>query len=199
MLDDRLQDMSWHAKYSADINRYALYARGSGFMQFLTQQGLWALLAYRISAAIYLGKSPGWIKRILLKVCVAWQKIVEIITGISIPYTTKIGSGLYIGHYGTIIVHPDTSIGENCNISQGVTIGISGRGDKRGAPIIGNRVYIAANAVVVGKIIIGDDVVIGANSLVNRDVPSHCTVLGVPAKIINEHGADDYLFPSEPS
>jgi serine O-acetyltransferase len=127
--------------------------------------------------------------------CVIWQKIIEITTGISIPYTVTIGAGLYIGHYGTIILHPATRMGENCNISQGVTVGVSGRGEKRGVPVIGNRVYIGTNAVIVGKIVIGDDVVIGANSLVNRDVPSHCTVLGVPAVIVSQKGSSDYISP----
>src|SRR5690606_2511217 len=84
-------------------------------------------------------------------------------------------------------------IGADCCISQGVTIGVSGRGEMRGVPVVGNRVYFGVNAVVVGKIYVGDDVLIGANSLVNRDVPEHCTVLGVPAVITSEKGSEGYL------
>ncbi|MBI1792668.1 MAG: serine acetyltransferase [Chloroflexi bacterium] len=188
--------MSWITNYQTDLRRYTEYSGSFWLSQFLTQQGLWALLQHRISFAIYSGHWPRLIKRILLWGCVVWQKLIEIITGITIPYTATIGNGLYIGHFGTIILHPHTRMGDNCNLSQGVTIGISGRGERRGVPTIGNRVYIGANAVIVGKIHVGDDVVIGANSLVNRDVPSCCTVLGVPAKIMSEQDSGDYISPS---
>ncbi len=187
--------MNWYSKYKTDLSRYQQYSGGANWVQFITQQGLWALLAYRISYSIHTSKLPCFIKRIPLWGCMFWQKLIEITTGICIPYTANIGAGLYIGHYGAIILHPAIRMGEKCNISQGVTIGISGRGEKRGVPVIGNRVYIGTNAVVVGNIVVGDDVVIGANSLVNRDVPSHCTVLGVPAVVVSQQGSSDYISP----
>ena len=62
--------------------------------------------------------------------------------GIELPRGTKVGEGLYIGHFGGIIISGGAVIGRNCNISQGVTIGVAGRGEKRGIPIIGDGVYI---------------------------------------------------------
>src|SRR4030067_223048 len=62
--------------------------------------------------------------------------------GISIPYTTQIGSGFYIGHFGGIVVNEKSIIGENCNISQGVTLGEANRGRRKGFPVIGDNVYI---------------------------------------------------------
>jgi serine O-acetyltransferase len=91
------------------------------------------------------------------------------------------------------VVNGRAVIGADCCICQGVTVGVSGRGEKRGVPVIGDGVYFGVNAVVVGKISVGDDVLIAANSLVNRDVPSHCTVLGVPAAIVSEKGSEEYL------
>ena len=124
---------------------------------------------------------------------VVWQKWIEIVTGISLPYTAKIGSEFYIGHFGNIIINAAAEIGDNCNVSQGVTIGVSGRGDQRGIPIIGNNVYIGANSVVAGKITIGNNVVIGANSFVNRNIDSNSTVLGVPAKKVSDNSSVDYI------
>jgi serine O-acetyltransferase len=72
---------------------------------------------------------------------------------------------------------------------------VSGRGERRGVPRIGNRVYIDANAVVVGKISIGDDAVIAANSLVISDVAARTTVMGVPAQTKNTNGSEAYLDP----
>lgn len=74
-------------------------------------------------------------------------------------------------------------IGSNCCIYQGVTIGTSKRYDDK-YPIIGNNVTIYAGAVVVGKIKVGDNAVIGANSVVLNDVLENTTVVGIPAKNI---------------
>ena len=125
--------------------------------------------------------------------CTLSQKWIEIITGISLPYSAKIGSHFYIGHFGNIIINPKVVIGNNCNISQGVTIGVNGRGDARGTPILGDNVYIGANAVIVGNIVIGDNAVIGANSLVIENIKEYTTVLGVPAKEINTNGSKGYI------
>lgn len=103
--------------------------------------------------------------------------------GFQISYATNIGRGFYIGHFGTIIINWKTKIGNNCNISPGVTIGQTNRGTKKGTPVIGNEVWIGTNAVIVGNITIGDDVLIAPNSYVNFDVPSHSIVLGNPAVI----------------
>ena len=112
--------------------------------------------------------------------------------GINIPFRAEVGSGLYIGHHGGIIVHPDCIFGRNCNISQGVTLGIAGRGHKRGCPKLGNHVYIGAGAVIIGNITVGNNVAIGANSVVTRDVPDNAVLVGAPAKIVSYKGADDF-------
>jgi serine O-acetyltransferase len=113
--------------------------------------------------------------------------------GISIGHRTRIGSGLYIGHFGGIIVNIGAVIGKNCNLSQGVTIGQANRGARRGVPVIGDNVFIGPGAVVLGKITIGNNVAIGANSVVTRDVPDGAVVVGAPAQIISSDGVDGYI------
>jgi serine O-acetyltransferase len=117
----------------------------------------------------------------------------EIFTSISLPPDCVVGRGLYIGHFGTIIVSPMVRIGSNCNLSQGVTVGFGGRGEKGGYPIIGNRVYIATNAVIIGKITIGDDAVIGAGAVVTRSVPPRAVIVGNPARISSFSGSFDLV------
>ncbi len=95
--------------------------------------------------------------------------------------------------YDNFIINSKAIIGRNCNISQGVTVGVSGRAKKRGVPVIGDDVYIGVNAVVAGKIIIGNQVVIAANTLVTRSVPSNKTVMGVPAEVIAENNSNSYI------
>lgn len=110
--------------------------------------------------------------------------------GIIIPYSTKIGYGLYIGHFGGIVVSSSAIIGNNCNLSQGVTVGKGGQSEKSGCPVIGDNVYIGPNVVIAGKIFIGNNSAVGANSFVNKDVKFSTTVGGVPAKIISSNGSN---------
>lgn len=102
-------------------------------------------------------------------------------TGNEIFSHCSIGYGLYLGHIGPRYIHEDAIIGNNCNINQNVTIGKENRGKRKGTPVIGNKVWIGANAIVVGKIVIGDDVMIAPGAFVNFDVPSHSLVIGNPA------------------
>lgn len=97
--------------------------------------------------------------------------------GYSIPLETEIGDGLYLGHNAPIIINGQAKIGKNVNIAQYVTIGADMRGKRKGAPIIGNDVWIGAGSVIVGNITIGNDVVISPNSFVNFDVKDHCVVV----------------------
>ena len=113
--------------------------------------------------------------------------------GISIMHSTKIGSGFYIGHYGSIIINEKCIIGKNCNISQGVTLGQVNRGKNKGVPTLGNNVYIAPGVKIVGNITIGDNVALGANSVVTKNIPSNSVAVGIPAKVISENGTEGYI------
>ena len=113
--------------------------------------------------------------------------------GISIPYQTRIGSGFYIGHFGGIVVNPNAVIGKNCNISHGVTLGKANRGERKGYPVIGDNVYIGPGAKIVGNVNIGNNVAIGANCVVTKDVPKNGVVVGVPGKVISYKGSAGYV------
>lgn len=110
-------------------------------------------------------------------------------SGIQIPTSAKLGRGLFIGHNGRIIINPEVVTGNNLNIATGVTIGKTNRGSKAGTPTIGNDVWIGAGAVIVGKINIGDDVMIAPNAYVNIDIPSHSIVVGNPAVVHSRENA----------
>jgi serine O-acetyltransferase len=101
----------------------------------------------------------------------------------SVPAQTKIGKGTVFGYGGIgVVIHARTVIGNNCILGQGITIG--GRSKLYEVPVIGDNVYIGAGARVLGNITIGNNVVIGANAVVIKDIPSNCSVAGMPAKII---------------
>lgn len=157
----------------------------------LTTQGFWAICVYRTSHAALLAVKDTLFHRPVSYLLWFAHKLIEIVTGIHIPPDSAIGDGLYIVHFGNIFLPPVSrgSIGRNCTISQGVTIGVGGHGASRGVPVIGNRVYIAANAVVVGKITVGDDAYICAGAVVLRSVPARAVVLGNPARVISFDGS----------
>ena len=103
--------------------------------------------------------------------------------GYQIPSSTKIGSGLLLGHFGIIIINSKAVIGKNCNIAAGAVIGAASRGPKKGSPTIGNNVWIGVNAIIVGNIDVGNNVLIAPGSYVNNDVPSDSLVIGNPGVI----------------
>ena len=117
----------------------------------------------------------------------------ELRYGISIPFDTEIGPGLYIGHFGGIVVNHRSVIGRNCNLSQGVTLGMANRGERQGAPRLGDGVYVGPGAKLVGGVTVGDNVAIGANCVVTADVPNDAVVVGVPGRVISQDGAADYV------
>lgn len=103
--------------------------------------------------------------------------------GFQIYPETQIGAGLYLGHWGALVINPKAKIGKNCNIAQGVTIGQQNRGKNEGYPVIGDEVWIGPNVVIVGNVSIGNNVLIAPNAYVNFDVPENSMVMGNPGKI----------------
>ena len=109
--------------------------------------------------------------------------------GIEISRSAEIGPGFYIGHYGGITISGLARIGRNVDISQLVTISVSGKGENRGVPTIGDDVYIAQGTKIFGKIHVGSNVKIGANAVVYRDIPDNAIVVLDPGhKIISFKG-----------
>ncbi len=114
--------------------------------------------------------------------------------GAEIFELTQIGKGLHIAHSGCIVVHSGAVLGDNVSLSQGVTIGQTIKDGKVLLPVIGNNVYLAPGAKVIGGVHVGDNVAVGANAVVTHDVPSGAVVAGVPARVLHMGGAGDYLL-----
>lgn len=180
-----------------DLNRYFVLVQRISFLQklkiILLTQGIWAICVYRFGAYLQdKGNGILWTKPLRLFATVL-QKIIEILTGISISFSVKIGKGLYIDHFGGIFIHKGVRMGDYCNISQGVSIGLGGRGDCMGVPTIGDRVYIGPHAVILGKINVGNNVAIGANAVVTESIAENAVVGGVPARVINFESSSDFI------
>lgn len=112
--------------------------------------------------------------------------------GFSIPLNV-FGPGLSIAHYGTIVVNGNCKVGRNCRIQESTTIGAT-NGDKN-APILGDNIFIGSGARIIGNIHIADDVAIGANAVVIKDIDEPgITVGGVPAKKISSNNSHANLI-----
>lgn len=109
--------------------------------------------------------------------------------GIHIDFAAQIGPGFYICHVGAIVINRRCVIGKNCNLSHEVTLGARSRGERAGCPVVGDHVYIAPGAKIIGSVTVGDHAAIGANCVVVEDVPDHGVVVGIPGRVISDKGS----------
>lgn len=184
-------------KLKADIERYVVMDNQPWLLVLLNCQGVWIMAQYRFSRWVHTRVYLPGIRQVLKIFCAVWRKLIEITTSSEFPNKAEIGKGLFIPHAVGITIYVDTKIGEYCNLSQHVTIGVGGRGEKRGTPKVGDRVYIGPGARIFGPITIGNDVAIGANAVVTKDLPDNAVAVGVPAKIISYKGSKDFIMYRE--
>lgn len=145
-------------------------------------QGLWAVAVHRFGNW-RIGIKQRFIRLPFSLLYKVLYKLVEWLCGISLPYTVRLGRRVRLWHHSGMILHAE-SIGDDVHIRHNTTFGISRIYHNEDLPVIGNCVDIGCGACILGKVIVGDDAVIGANAVVIRNVPSSAVVGGVPAKII---------------
>jgi serine O-acetyltransferase len=114
--------------------------------------------------------------------------LARFLTGIEIHPGAQIGKGVFIDHGMGVVIGETAIIGDYTLIYQGVTLGGTGKQGGKRHPTLGNNVVVGAGAKVLGNLEIGDNVRIGAGSVVLKDVPSDCTVVGIPGRIVHRSG-----------
>jgi serine O-acetyltransferase len=172
----------------ADLDRYVVTSGRPLVAELLLSPGSIASVSYRLARWLWQVDGPATVLARVARVPMAVvNRLVEVWSGVSIPPSTAIGPGLYVGHFGEVILNGDVEIGANCNLSQGVTIGVGGP-DRR-SPRLGDRVHVGPGAKIFGGITVGDDAVIGANAVVTKDVPSRGVAYGVPATVTSFQGS----------
>ncbi|AIY84083.1 serine O-acetyltransferase [Clostridium baratii str. Sullivan] len=143
---------------------------------FLLYPSINALIVYRIAHKLY-NKKCFFLARLL-------SQLARFFTGIEIHPGAKIGKGLFIDHGMGVVIGETAEVGDNVTIYHGVTLGGTGKDKGKRHPTVKDNVIIGAGAKVLGPIIIGNNVKVGANSVVLKDVPDNATAVGIPAKII---------------
>ena len=140
--------------------------------------GLQALISHRIAHKLAYWGVP-FIPRFI-------SYLTRIITGIEIHPKAQIGNRFFIDHGEGVVIGETTIFGVDVLIYQQVTLGGTGNEHGKRHPTIGNNVIIGAGAKVLGNITIGDNTRVGAGSVVVDDVPEHCTVVGVPGRVVQQ-------------
>lgn len=146
----------------------------------LCYPGLQALLLHRFSHWLYNLGLP-LIPRLM-------SHLGRFFTGIEIHPGANIGKGVFIDHGMGVVIGETAILGDYCLIYQGVTLGGTGKQSGKRHPTLGENVVVGAGAKVLGNLLIGNNVRIGAGSVVLRDVPSECTVVGIPGRVVNRSG-----------
>lgn len=142
-------------------------------------QGFWAMTVYRFGRWRYTIR-PALVRKPMSLLYHVLYKWIQIVAGIELPCEAQVGKNFVIDHFGGIVVSGYARFGDNCRIRNGVVVGLA-RVSEPIAPVIGDNVDIGTGAKVLGNIRIGNNVSIGANAVVVRDVPDDHIAVGVPA------------------
>ena len=150
-------------------------------IEFLLYPGFQAIFFHRFIHLLSNLKVP-FIPRLL-------SQISRFFTGLEIHPGATIGRGFFVDHGAGVVIGETTIIGDNCVLFHNVTLGGTGKHQGKRHPSLGNDVFIGTGATLLGPIEVGDNVKIGANTfVVMRDIPSDCSVVGTPARIIRRNG-----------
>lgn len=145
-------------------------------------KGFTVLFLYRLAHAHL--TAPFLIKPFSFLYLVFYKILMELFMGTEIHWRTTIGKGAVLYHGYGLVIHSDAVIGDNIILRHGTTIGMKYVNGSICAPVIGDNVDIGVSALIIGKINIGDYAIIGAGSVVVKDVPKGSVVVGNPARII---------------
>lgn len=171
----------------ADRDWNADLARCGDARAWRREQSLWALWVYRFGRRVD-AMPEGFSRRWRTTAYWLMFRVVETVTGISLPKDCRIGPGLRIWHFGGIFVNPATVIGANCTLRQGVTLG--NRVPDGPCPVLEDGVELGAYAQVLGGVRLGAGCRVGAMAVVLQDVPPGATAVGNPARILPLPTAD---------
>lgn len=182
-----LKDLAW------DLDRLCQRTHSGRARTVLLAPGFHAMVVYRLGHWLLpVTHKKAGIGAILAIMMAILRRFTEVMTGIDISPHAVIGAGLLMLHSGNIVIGPAV-IGTNCEIYQGVTLGVSKSIDYS-VPTLGDRVYIAPGAKVLGGITLGDDVCVGPNSVLLNSVPDRAVVIGIPGRVVAKTGSFDLVI-----
>ncbi len=126
------------------------------------------------------------------------SQVARFFTGVEIHPGATIGNGVFIDHGMGVVIGETAEVGDGCTIYQGVTLGGTSLSHGKRHPTLGRNVTVGVNAAVLGAITLGDGAKVGGGSIVVKDVPAGATVVGVPARVVAQHGKPVRAVPDRP-
>lgn len=179
----------------SDLARYRVTDKRSYLTVLFLCPGAVSGIIYRVGHALWTYEGPltpvVWLLKPFYMVV---KRMNEMLNGISIEPRAVIGEGLYVNHGPSIRIAGKCVLGSNCNISHEVTLGPAIRERERGAPVLGDRVFVGPGAKLFGGITLGDDVAIGANAVVTKSVPDRGVAVGIPARVVSHQGSFEFIL-----
>ena len=140
----------------------------------------------------YFARQNKITKYTILPISILFYKHYKYKYGYDIPYAVEIGPGLLIFHISGVVFSPQRA-GKNITISQCSTVGMTIKDGKKQYPILGDNIYIAPGAKIIGGIVVGNNVAVGSNCVLNKSVKDNSVVVGIPGEVISYNGADQYV------
>ncbi len=181
------------ALIQSDMYRYYGCISWKFFFKLLMQEkGFVASVSYRATRFFHINKCRpiGFFMKLT-------NRIIQEHYQCELPYNCRVGPGLHISHLSGMVINGDCVLGKNLNLSHQITLGGKPKGAFSGTPTLLDNIYIGPGAKIIGGIIIGNYVAIGANAVVVKPLPDNCVAAGVPAKILSEDGSGDYCLNTD--
>jgi serine O-acetyltransferase len=147
------------------------------------EQGFWAVAVHRFGN--WRMSMPKLVRVPLTVLYFVLFKLVEVLCGICLPYTVKLGRRVRIWHFGGMVLHA-RSIGDDVHIRQNTTFGVARTHDNLAIPVIEDGVDLGCGVCVLGGVVVGRGSAVGANSVVLRDVPPDSVAVGAPARVVKQ-------------
>jgi len=174
----------------ADLYRYSGDTGLKSFIkQYFNAEGFRFSVWLRIC---FFAKKRKFTKYSIFPLALVFFKHYKYKYGYDISYNADIGPGLLIFHISNIVLSPQ-KVGKNMTISQGCTVGMVIKNGKKEFPTIGDNVYMAPGSKIIGGIVVGNNVGIGTNCVLNKSVDNNAIVVGIPGKVISYKGAQEYV------
>ena len=159
------------------------------FEVFSTYPGVHAMLFYRMNNKLWKW-NIRWLARF-------FSSLARMLTGIEIHPGAEIGRRFFIDHGMGVVIGETTTIGDDCTLYHGVTLGGTSWNKGKRHPTLGNDVVVGAGAKVLGPITLEDGARVGSNAVVVKDVPAGCTVVGIPGRVISNKQKEENDSPDD--
>lgn len=179
-------ERSWAIqKLKMDVQRFcidhSLQGRFSS-IKLIIVVDFWPVFYYRLIE--YCLEKKGFFRRLFRFFLMPFKPVIDGASGSRIYTDSTIGGGLLLHQSSGVVIAPGAVLGENCTLFSGACVVFKANNQGFASPIIGNNVKLTVGSKVIGNVVIGNNVTVGANAVVTQDIPDNSIAVGIPAHVI---------------